>query len=271
MYNQPEPHALRQICIDLARQGAHIARTMQRSDIPRRRKADTSIVTEADTAVERALIEAIRRDFPDDAIIGEESVGTVRGADPARAERFWIIDPIDGTRSYARNLPWYCCSVAVADRRMPIAGAVVEAGTGTVFSAAAGGGAYRDDVRVHAGEDAFHEGLVVAIPSRHRAPLPDALVDLCNACVVRNYGTAALHLSMVAAGMLDAAVVLESKVWDIAAAALVVLEAGGKITDLQGRHAFPMDVPAQAVSPTPLPTLAAGPNCHAHLLATLLA
>jgi myo-inositol-1(or 4)-monophosphatase len=260
---------LRRVCIRLARQGAQIARTMQRSDIPRQRKADTSIVTEADTAVERALIDAIRREFPDDAIIAEESVGTARGADPARADRFWILDPIDGTRSYARDLPWYCCSVAIADRSMPLAGAAVEAGTGSVFSAAAGSGAYRDDVRVHATADPFHKDIVVAIPSKHRIPLPEPMIRWCNECVVRNYGSAALHLSMVAAGMLDAAVVLESKIWDIAAAGLAVLEAGGKVTDLQGREVFPMDIPAQAASPDAFAILAAGSNCHPHLLAAL--
>lgn len=271
MHNQSEPHHLRQVCIRLAQQGAQIARSMQRSDIPRQRKADASIVTEADTAVERVLIDAIRRDFPDDAIIAEESAGTARGADPARADRFWILDPIDGTRGYARNLPWYCCSIAVADRGIPLAGAVVEAGTGAIFSAAAGNGAYRDGVRVHATADAFHKDTVVAIPSKHRIPLPEPMIRWCNECVVRNYGSVALHLSMVAAGMLDAAVVLESKVWDIAAAGLAVLEAGGKVTDLQGRDVFPTDMSTQAASADAFAILAAGPNCHPRLLAALRA
>ena len=192
-----------------------------------------------------------------------------RGADPAGAERFWIVDPIDGTRSYARGLPWYSCSVAVADRRVPIAGAVVEAGTGTVFSAAAGGGAYRDTVRVRAAEGGFGQDAFVAVPSRNRRPLPEPMTRWCNQCVIRNYGSAALHLSMVAAGLLDAAVVLEAKIWDIAAAGLAALEAGARVTDLEGRDLFPMDIPAQATAPVVLAVLAAGPVCHSSLLAAI--
>ena len=269
MQNQAELNQLREVCIHLAQQGVQIARTMQRSDIPLHRKADTSIVTEADTAVERSLIEAICRDFPEDAIIGEESAGIARGTDPATAERFWIIDPIDGTRSYARGLPWYSCSVAVTDRRMPIAGAVVEAGTGMVFSAAAGRGAYRAGVRAHATGGAFGKDTFVAVPSRNRLPLPEPMTRWCNQCVIRNYGSAALHLSMVAGGLLDAAVVLESKIWDIAAAGLAALEAGSLVTDLQGRPIFPMDIPAQALTPAVFAVLAAGPACHAQLLDTI--
>ncbi len=263
------PDDLHDACIRLARQGADIARRMQRPDIPRRQKADASIVTEADTAVERALIDAIRSDFPADAIIGEESAGTARGAASATAERFWIIDPIDGTRSYARGLPWYCCSVAVADRRMPIAGAVVEAGTGTGFSAAAGAGAYRDAVRVRAADRDPADDPLVAMPSKHRRALPDGLARECRRCVIRNYGSSALHLAMVAAGLLDAAVVAEVRVWDIAAASLAVLEAGGVVTDLDGRPVFPMDVPAQSTAPEVFTVVAAGPRLHARLLAAM--
>lgn len=267
MQNQAELDSLREVCIRLAQQGVAMAKAMQRVDIPRHRKADTSIVTEADTAVERVLIDAIRRDFPGDAIIGEESSGATGGAEPAGAERFWIIDPIDGTRSYVRGLPWFSCSVAVADRTRPIAGAVVEAGTGMVFSAAAGRGAYRNGLRVQVLDEGFGEEAFVAVPSKHRFPLSESMTRWCNQCVIRNYGSSALHLSMVAAGLLDAAVVLESKIWDIAAGGLAVLEAGGVVTGLAGQRVFPLDIAAQANSPEVIAVLAAGPKCHAQLLA----
>jgi fructose-1,6-bisphosphatase/inositol monophosphatase family enzyme len=267
--NQVEVKQLREVCLRLAQEGARIARRMQRVDIPRHLKADASIVTEADPMVERALIEAIRRDYPEDAIIAEESSGIARGADPTHAERFWIIDPIDGTRSFARGLPWYSCSVAVTDRHTPIAGAVVEAGTGMQFSAAAGQGAYCNGAAVRvAGADPGKD-ILVAVPSKHRLPLPEPLVRWCNECVWRNYGSSALHLSLVAAGLLDASVVLEAKIWDIAAAGLAALEAGALVTDLDGRPTFPMDIAAHATNPQVLAVLGASPACHAKLLATI--
>jgi myo-inositol-1(or 4)-monophosphatase len=266
----PETNDLRIVCIDLARQGARIARKMQRLDIPRHHKADTSIVTEADTAVENALIEMITDRFPQDAIIAEESAGKTRGADPATAQRFWIIDPIDGTRSYARCLPCFACSVAVADRQRPIAGAVVEAGTDTVYSAAAGRGAWRDAARVTVTDGLFGD-LLVGVPSRNRIPLPPPVTQWVNKYVVRNYGSAALHVAMTAAGILDAALVMECCIWDIAAAGLAVQEAGGLVTDLQGQPIFPMDIPAQAATPARLTVLAAGPRSHALLLADIRA
>lgn len=256
---------LRKTCVELAQQGAQIARKMQRLDIPRHRKADTSIVTEADTAVENVLIEAITKRFPGDAIIAEESTGRVRGADPSAAERFWIIDPIDGTRSFARCMPCFACSVAVSDRKHPIAGAVVEAGTGAAYSAAAGGGAWRDDLRVRVSDGAFGD-LLVGVPSRNRIELPQSVTQWVNKYVVRNYGSAALHLSMTAAGIMDAALVMECCIWDVAAAGLAVLEAGGVLTDLQGRPVFPMDIAGQAATPDRLTVLAGGPKCHAELL-----
>ncbi len=273
MPSEPELNHLRQTCIRLAGQGVDLARRMQRTDIPRHRKADKSLVTEADTAVERMLIEAIRREFPDDAIIGEESAGGAgagdRGPNPAAAERFWILDPIDGTRSYARGAPWYCCSVAVADRDRPIAGAVVEAGTGMIVSAAAGLGAYRDDRPVAVGDVPLGKDTFIGVPSRHAVPLPTAVGSWCNRCVIRNYGTAALHLALVAAGLLDAALIMEPKIWDIAAGGLAVIEAGGLLTDFAGRPLFPLDIPAQADSPQPFRTLAAAPACHGQLLQEL--
>lgn len=259
---------LRRTCINLARQGAGIARSMQRLDIPQSRKADASLVTQADTAVENVLIDAITRQFPHDAIIAEESTGRVRGADPARAERFWIIDPIDGTRSFARCLPCFACSVAVADRHRPLAGAVVEAGTDAVFSAAAGQGAWRDETAVRVTDGALGD-VLVGVPSKHRVSLPGPVTIWLNKYVVRNYGSAALHLSLVAAGSLDAALVMECSIWDIAAAGLAVIEAGGIVTDLAGRPVFPMDMTAQAANAQRMSLLAAGPQYHAKLLAEI--
>ncbi len=259
---------LRKVCVDLARRGAGLARKMQRLDIPRSRKADTSLVTEADTAVENLLIEAITSRFPDDAIIAEESTGQTRGADPATAERFWIIDPIDGTRSFARCLPCFACCVAVTDRRQPIAGAVIEAGTDTAYSAMLAGGAWRNDIRVEVADGRLGD-VLVGVPSSHRVPLPDSVTRWLNRYVIRNYGSAGLHLSMTAAGMLDAALVMECSIWDIAAAGLAVLEAGGLLTDLNGEAIFPMDIAVQADSAQRLSLLAAGPRVHAQLLSEI--
>jgi len=266
---QNDAAALREACVRLAQRGVEVARKMQHADLARRRKADGTLVTAADEAVQRVLTEAITAEFPRDAIIAEESLDADGAADPAAAERFWVIDPIDGTRSFARGIPWYSCSVAVADRRRPLAGAVVEAGSGMVFSAVWGGGAYLNGQPIHVRNDPIHRETFVAVPSRHEAPLPNTVRRWPNERVVRNYGSTALHLALVAAGMLDAALVMECHIWDVAAAGLMVLEAGGGLTDHSGRDIFPLDFAAEAAEAQWLAILAAGPRCHADLLAEL--
>ncbi len=116
---------------------------------------------------------------------------------------------------------------------------------------------------------ASDQDVLVGVPSRNLAVLPEGLARWCSRCVVRNYGLSALHLAMVAAGLLDAAIVTEVRVWDIAAASLAVTEAGGVVTDLRGRPVFPMDIPAQSEAPEVLAVLAAGPRLHAELLAAI--
>jgi len=264
-----EYEQLRQVCVELALLGVEVARRMQSDSLRKWRKSDRTLVTAADEAAQRAIVQRIAERFPDDAVIAEEACDG--GTRPCRADaaRFWIIDPIDGTRNYARGAPFYCCSVAVADSRRPIAGAVAEAAGGMVFSASLGGGAWLGDRRLVVRDEPLHRETFIGIPSRHRRSLPETVRNWANEHVVRNYGSTALHLCMVAAGMLDAAFVMDSNIWDVAAGGLAVLEAGGVITDHQGRPLFPTDIAAHADRQGGVDVLAAGPRCHANLLRRL--
>ena len=109
-------------------------------------KADRSPVTDADHAVQDALLQAIAREFPDDAVITEETQAAPDRHKPVAADRrCWVIDPIDGTRNYARSLPSFTISVALMEAGSPVVGLVFDPMTDRMYSATAGGGARLND------------------------------------------------------------------------------------------------------------------------------
>ena len=196
-------------------------------------KSPGDITTEMDRSAETAILERIRARFPGHCFRCEESGDA--GHSPCR----WIVDPLDGTVNYVHGFPYYAVSVALEVRGSIVVGVVVDPVRKEFFTAIRGRGAFLNGVRLavsHCGNlDQAVVGTVVPPPGW--PGLNGYLEMFCRvarqAAGVRRAGAAALDLAYVAAGRLDAFFVLSLKAWDIAAGALLVLEAGGAIADVE--------------------------------------
>ena len=206
--------------------------------------------SEVDGQAETVIIRELRRATPDYAILGEE--GGAQGSG-----RFtWVIDPLDGTSNYLRGFPHFCVSIALVENGEPTHGVIFDPLRNDLFTASRGSGTTLNDKRVRvADRKDLHGALVLTgFPTRERARASAQLkcVDslLTEIEDIRRTGSAALDLAWVAAGRADAYFEAGVKPWDIAAGALMVREAGGKVSDFQGRSTGPMD--ARGVASRPL-------------------
>jgi histidinol-phosphatase len=199
-------------------------------------KPDLTPVTEADRATEVALRSHLGSVRPNDAVLGEEA-GEVLGAADDRVRR-WVIDPIDGTKGYARGIPVWATLIALEHDGVPMVGVVSAPALGARWWAARGLGAFRDGVPINVSRVARIEDAHLAYDSVRafedddRAPQFLALARRC--WRTRGFGDFWSHV-MVADGSVDIAVEVGGlAVWDLAAPMVVVQEAGGTFTDLQG-------------------------------------
>ena len=203
-----------------------------------RSKGGTDIVTQYDDAAEKAALAVLQGHFPYHAYLAEES-GNSSGAE-GEQRLIWMVDPIDGTHNYANQLPFWCVSVAVASPEGDIlACAIYDPLHKELFTAAQGGGATLNGYSIHCSTKAALGMAVVAYDIGHDDQISTQMVELVaqvqpRVGKVRHLGSAALSLTYVAAGRLDAYYHLSLQPWDIAAALLLVQEAGGRITDWQG-------------------------------------
>jgi myo-inositol-1(or 4)-monophosphatase len=199
------------------------------------------IVTEADKAAESFLVEALRTQFPDHHIVGEEGGG--RGAPADEAAYFWYVDPVDGTANFANNLPLFCVSLGLADREQtPLVGAVFNPASDELYSAVRGGGATMNDRALHvSSRDTLAQSIVgTGFPPDRRGTSLDNLEHWRNFTLrtrgTRRLGSAALDLCFVAMGRLDGFWEPQLNRWDYMAGMLIVQEAGGQVTDFVGGH-----------------------------------
>ncbi len=262
-----------QAMLELATRLAHEAADLGRTHLGRTtisRKSDRSLVTEADRAIETHILAAIRDAHPDHATCAEESASDPN-PDRARPRFCWVIDPIDGTRNYVSGFPGYCTSIAVLDRGRTVIGVVLNHNGGDLYVATAGGGATLNGQAVHMTEVRRGDDLLLGVPSS-KDKLTVTVVGSWLAkpgIVCRNVGSTALHMSMVAAGQLGAAFCKQCKIWDVAAGVLLVEEAGGRVTNLQGGSLLPFDLTSDPCSDVPHITAACG--THEQLLAQVRA
>ncbi|MEA2387997.1 MAG: monophosphatase [Thermoleophilaceae bacterium] len=195
------------------------------------------MVSDADRAAEDAIAELIRRERPDDALLGEE--GTAAGGSSGRR---WVVDPLDGTTNYLYGLPVWAVSVAVEDADGGVAGVVLDPTRDELFAAARGEGATLGGapIRVREGTP-LEESLIAtgfAYGAAQRAEQARVLQHvLPRVRDVRRAGAAAIDLAWVAAGRLDGYFERGLNPWDWAAGRLLVAEAGGAVADLRGEPA----------------------------------
>ncbi len=230
------------------------------------RKTDYSHVTSADFKIQRHLCERIARRFPDHAVLCEEAGDYLASMpQPGSTTHCWVIDPIDGTRNYARRLPFFCTSIALLEDGHPIVGVVANPMTCQTYYATRGAGAHLADRRLRVADTAYGHGTIVTFQPADDGTTYDMTSSWLRRVVMRDFGTTALHLAMLADGNVDGAIAIECSLWDIAAGALMVTEAGGLITDVSGRDLFPFDFAPNPRRHTPF--IAGTPPTHAALIA----
>lgn len=228
--------AIKALALDLARQASKLQLRKFRSPLNLRWKSRTDPVTEVDQACEALIIRGIRKAYPKHAILGEES-----GSHPvAGAEYQWIIDPLDGTVNYSHGLPSFAVSIGIYERGKPLIGVVAAPALGETFVAEAGHGAFVNGKRLSVSKSREPLKSVLASGFAYTARLDGQNIREWEAAVrefqaIRRMGSAALDLCFTAAGRFDAFWEYGLKPWDVAAGGLMLLEAGGKITNLVGR------------------------------------
>ncbi len=255
--------ALLATCVAAAARSAEVIRegATRRGTLTWESKSTFDFVSDVDRASEAALTAVIAARHPDATLLAEE------GSPEADATRglVFVADPLDGTTNFLHGVPWYAVSIAALVDGAVVAGAIINAATGELFTATLGGGARRagEAMRVSITTEPHRALIATGFPfSREEeieryVPLLPALMRATSG--LRRNGAAALDLADVACGRYDAFFELRLLPWDLAAGVLMVREAGGLVTTMDG-------------APCPIAEtsmLAANPTMHAWMLSTL--
>ena len=221
--------------VNAARAGGMVALNCYRRGFEVGVKADRSPVTEADREAERVIVEALQARCPNHGVLGEEL-----GESGPRDRRF-IIDPIDGTRNFIRGIPSWAVLIALEEAGEVTAGVVYEPVTGVLHTALRGQGAWRDGQRIHVSTvDALDRALVVhtSVNVLRRGRYWEGFLRLAERTEVqRGFGDFSAYI-LVAEGKGEIALSTTAKAWDVAALKVLVEEAGGRFTDLEGRSSI---------------------------------
>lgn len=220
---------------EIAKESGELLSRYFGSDVDIRKKQVNDLVTEADEAVERLLVERIREAFPDDAILAEEG-----GQKHGNNNFEWIIDPIDGTTNFAHTFPQCSISIALANDRQAVAAVVYDPIKNEFFEAQRDQGAFLNGRPLQASKCAkLADALVVTGFSYDRRERMDLLLErvrriLMNAQGLRRLGSAALDLCYIAAGRFDVYIEDGLSPWDMAAGQLIASEAGATLRSMNG-------------------------------------
>jgi myo-inositol-1(or 4)-monophosphatase len=232
------------IMVKAARAGGNILlRHMNRLDaLTVVEKERMDYASEVDGLAEAAIVKELKRFNSSYAFLGEE--GGAKGTN----RYTWVIDPLDGTSNYLHGIPHWCVSIALVENGEPLHGVVFDPLRNELFVAIRGSGAVLNDRRIRVTERKDLAGalLITGFPPRERSrigPHLDCVRELLGEAEdVRRTGSAALDLAWVAAGRVDAYFEAGVQPWDIAAGALLVREAGGRLCDYRGRAPGRMDM-----------------------------
>ncbi|HEY6820476.1 MAG TPA: inositol monophosphatase family protein [Burkholderiales bacterium] len=234
-------HPILNIAVRAARRAGSIINraSLDGSPLEVRSKRVNDFVTKVDGAAEEAIIDVVRKAYPDHGFLAEES-----GRTQGETEYTWIIDPLDGTTNFIHGFPQYCVSIGVQHRGALAHGVIYDPVRNELFTASKGRGAFLNDRRIRVSKCLKLEGALVGtgfpFKELRRADLYLAQLKTMmeKTAGVRRAGAAALDLAYVACGRLDAFWELGLSPWDMAAGALLVQEAGGLVADPTGEQDF---------------------------------
>jgi myo-inositol-1(or 4)-monophosphatase len=221
-----------------------------------RSKRAKDFVTQVDQAAEQAIIDIVKKAYPEHGFLAEES-----GAADQHAEFVWIIDPLDGTTNFIHGFPQYCVSIGIQQRGALAHAVIYDPVANELFTASKGRGAFLNDRRIRVSTLArFGDALIgTGFPFKELTRLElymRQLQTMMKTCAgVRRAGAAALDLAYVACGRLDAFWELGLSPWDMAAGALLIQEAGGLVGDLKGEQTYLESGDIAAATPKVFPAL----------------
>jgi myo-inositol-1(or 4)-monophosphatase len=248
----PTAHDLLKIAVEAVRRAATAARELRAEAIHQvsTKSTRTDVVTAADRAVERLVVEFLREVRPADSVLGEEYGATDEETGPGGVH--WVLDPIDGTVNYLYGLAPYAVSLAAEVDGRAVCGVVREATTGEEWTGIRGEGAFRDGRRLTgSGETDLGQALVAtgfAYDPARRAYQARVVAELLpEVRDIRRFGSAAVDLCLAAEGRVDAYFERGLHAWDYAAGGLIAAEAGLIVTGLAGEPAGPRFVLAAPV------------------------
>src|SRR5436309_3530785 len=231
---------------EAARRGAAVLEDW-RQRFTVREKARFDLVTEADLASQQAIQDFLHQRFPDHAFLGEETTATKASGvsydpgstTPSGAPPTWIVDPIDGTTNYVHDCPLYCISIGLQVAGELVVGVVYDPARKEMFAAARGQGAWANDERLQtSATDNLAEALLATgfppdMQGQERTLEWWRHFSLKTRSL-RRTGSTALNMAYVAAGRFDGYWAFDNHVWDVAGAVVLIQEAGGKLSNLDG-------------------------------------
>ncbi len=211
------------------------------SDAQIHRKGSHDVVTEMDHKIEELYADSIKEAFPAHGIIGEE--GT---SENIENEYLWILDPLDGTKNYSTENPFFCTTICLLQNKEPIAAVIYEPITHHLFYASKGNGAFKNGNRIYVSkEENIKDSMLLYCHAADEKAIREAeryVVDL--KLVARDAArlrSAGCEMALVAKGACEAYLMNKLPLWDLASGALLVSEAGGKATDFNGKNWQPGD------------------------------
>jgi len=229
--------------IEAAEEAGTYLKKMFRRGVQVRKKGAIDLVTDADVNSETILIKRLKDHFPY-PIIGEETATNI-----AASGTYFLVDPLDGTTNFTRRIPFYAVSIALMDGLYPVAAVVHLPEFKETYFAIKEGGAYvkKKDQKIRISvsntellsDSVLATGFPYDVWSNYQPVLASLKAMLTGARALRRFGSAAIDLCLVANGIFDGYFEFSLKPWDTAAGALIVEEAGGRVTNLKGERFNP--------------------------------